>query len=61
MKDDTDYQEKESTASCYLDDIQSIVFGGLTSRFWLLRKHINSLDKYELNKLPFYSWQCITL
>ena len=27
----------------------------------MLRKHINSMTAKELQKLPFYSWQCITL
>lgn len=27
----------------------------------MLRKHFNNTDKEEMNKLPFYSWNCITL
>ena len=31
----------KSSASCSLSDIQGIVFGGVSSRYWMLRKHIN--------------------
>lgn len=31
---------KKSSASCKLSDIKGIIFGGLSSRFWLYRKHI---------------------
>ena len=27
----------------------------------MLRKHVNSLSKSELDELPFHSWNCITL
>jgi hypothetical protein len=37
------------------------VFGGLSSRFWMLRKYINSLTNKELSNIPFYSWNCITI
>jgi len=33
-----------SRASCKISDIKYFIFGGTTSRFWLLRKHINSMD-----------------
>lgn len=33
----------------------------MSSRFWLMRKHINSLMQDELRKLPFFCWECITL
>lgn len=32
-----------SKATCNVDEIQSFTFGGGASRFWLLRKHINSM------------------
>jgi hypothetical protein len=25
------------------------------------RKHINLMDDEQLDKLPFYSWECLTL
>jgi len=33
----------------------------MSSRFWILRKHIISLDAHSLKHLPFYCWNCITL
>jgi len=38
------YQLDRSAGSCKLKDIQGILYGGISSRFWLLRKHINSMD-----------------
>ena len=61
MRNDPDFREKVSSASCNLDSIKAIVFGGFSSRFWVYRKHINGLKKSQLEHLPFYSWQCITL
>jgi hypothetical protein len=37
------------------------MIGGTSSRFWILRKHINSLDLENLKKIPFHSWNCLTL
>jgi len=43
-------------------DIEGIVYGGTSSRFWLFRKHINCIESVsELQKVPFYAWDCITL
>ena len=50
-----------STASCLVDSIKSFMFGSFSSRFWLLRKHINSLPLNQLKHIPFYCWDCITL
>ena len=50
-----------SSASTYVSDIQSIIFGGMSSRFWLLRKHFNSIRKDEMCELTLFSWECITL
>jgi len=44
-----------------VSDITGFVYGGLSSRFWMLRKYINSLTNKELNDMPFYSWNCITI
>jgi len=51
----------KSGASCRLSEIEGFVYGGLTSRFWVARKHIVSLEPEELDHLPFYCWECITL
>ena len=55
-------RESVSSCSCSVDDIQAIVFGGVHSRFWMLRKYFNSLNREQLNnRIPFYSWECISL
>ena len=53
----------KSSTSCKLDEIKGILFGGISSRFWMLRKHLNSLcvSHYRTEKVPFYAWQCVTL
>ena len=38
------FERDISSGSFRIKDIKSFVFGGFTSRFWLLRKHINSMD-----------------
>ena len=53
-----EYREKKSAASCKIEEIQGITFGPISSRFWIYRKHINSVKNLEM---PFYSWQCLTL
>ena len=68
------YQFTTSSTSCAISDIQGIIFGGFSSRFWIYRKHLCCLDYNYLMKdtkkrnfrggntsLPFYSWQCLTL
>ena len=40
--DDDMYEYSKSSASCYLSQINNIIFGPMSSRFWMLRKHINS-------------------
>ena len=40
--------------------IQSFLYGGQSSRFWMLRKLINQMGGGS-EELPFYAWQCITL
>jgi hypothetical protein len=46
-----------------LQDITGIVYGGFSSRFWMLRKHVNSIDMKTIkdSDMPFFSWQCLTL
>ena len=36
-------KQVQSNASCDVSDIKGFVYGGFSSRFWLLRKHINFL------------------
>jgi hypothetical protein len=58
---DSQFQNVLSNSSCFIKDITSFVFGGFSSRFWILRKHINSMPANEQKHLPFYSWHCITI
>ena len=62
--DDDDYDMVKSSASCYISDIQNIIFGPTTSRFWVYRKHMicqNQLDFINEDNVSFFSWQCLTL
>ena len=51
-------EKVQSNASCKVQDIQNIVFGPAQSRFWLYRKHMNSISllKYKKSEVPFYAW-----
>jgi hypothetical protein len=58
------YRYVESKASCNISDIQGIIYGGLSSRFWIFRKHINSMDRKMTNNeknFPFLPWECLTI
>ena len=61
IDDEYDYVEKKSHASCKIDEIKGFTFGGYSSRFWMTRKHINSMDRENLKTAPFYCWECISL
>ena len=52
---------KVSSASCRFDQIEYFMYGGFSSRFWALRKHINCLQDEQLENLPFKSWECISI
>ena len=53
----------KSSSSCKLEEIRGILYGGISSRFWMLRKHLNlhKIEDYKKENVPFYAWQCITL
>jgi len=36
---------KLSGASCKVSEIKSIIYGGISSRFWLFRKHLNQVHE----------------
>lgn len=57
------FTKTKSNGTCKISDIEGFIFGPSSSRFWMMRKHINSLDNTNrrIVKLPFYAWQCITL
>jgi hypothetical protein len=50
------YNFKKSSSSTYVSNIIGFIYGGSSSRFWMLRKHFNLLPPKELAELPFYSW-----
>lgn len=42
-----------------LNDIEGFIYGATASRFWMLRKFINSYEfasSSQGSKMPFYSW-----
>ena len=59
--DDVTFKESKSSCSCKIDEIESFMFGGQSSRFWMLRKYINSVSDKKFTKIPFFSWNCLTL
>lgn len=56
---------KFSLATCktspLLKDIKSFSYGGTSSRFQMLRKHINSTNILHIRSQPFKSWECLTI
>ena len=56
IKNKTTTKIYRSKASCKLSAVTGFVFGGVSSRFWLLRKSCNLASKQE-----FFSWQCLTI
>ena len=47
-KEETDenikYLKEKSNATCEVDEIEGFIYGASTSRFWMMRKHVNSID-----------------
>ena len=60
-EDSDEFIEKYSSSSCYLSQIDNFLFGPQSSRFWMLRKHINSTPIFGQKSIPFNSWNCLTL
>lgn len=61
-----EFSYHQSTSTCSISDIEGMIIGGHTSRFWIYRKHMISLD-YDIMKFdnqnpgiktsfPFFSW-----
>ena len=59
QQESPEYTLKESSSSFHLKDVIGFIYGGKSSRFWMLRKHVISLDNSE--KMPFYAWECVTV
>lgn len=59
-----DYKWVECKYSCYIEDIKGFTLGGVSSRFWQMRKHMNQIMPCmyinEPSCVPFYAWECIT-
>ena len=57
------YTWQQSSATCRVNRIKGFMYGPFSARFWMLRKHINSIsfEKFVKGEVPFYSWQCITI
>ena len=56
------YTIEKSSSSFQMDDLEGFVYGPITSRFWMLRKLIQNMEKAKLLEgAPFYAWECITL
>lgn len=51
----------KSESSFKISEIKSFTYGPFSSRFWVMRKHINQMCYRELCRLPFFAWNCITL
>ena len=58
---DPDFKNVKSSSSTYVSEIKGMVFGGFNSRFWMLRKHLNSMSVEELENSCLHSWECLSL
>ena len=60
--DNITFKEGKSSASCNVSDIQAIIYGGFSSRFWMARKYINTCGEHDQKtRIPFFSWECLTI
>jgi hypothetical protein len=53
MSERENFKNVKSSTSCCVEDIVGFTIGGISSRFWLLRKHINQMTTKEVKNLPF--------
>ena len=59
-----DYKWKISSSSCEISNIKNLIFGAFSSRFWLFRKYMNQMKTVNFktkSRIPFYSWDCLTI
>ena len=56
-----EYVEKLSSSSCFLSNILGFMFGGFSSRFWALRKYVNSVGRNKVDDIFFHCWECLSL
>lgn len=52
------YEFKKSSCSTPLKNIVGLIYGGLSTRFWLYRKHMNymSFSSVKNGQAAFYAW-----
>lgn len=56
------FKEEKSSASCKVSDIVGFIYGGQSSRFWMLRKYLISMPAGTEKKfVNLKSWNCITI
>ena len=56
------FRLEKSSSSFKFEDLEGFIYGPITSRFWMLRKLILSLEhKMVKQDAPFFAWDCITL
>ena len=60
FKEGEDYELVLSSASTPLSEILGIIYGGLSSRFWMVRKHMISYNVKSCidDDAAFFAWQC---
>lgn len=46
---DSEFSYHQSSSTCSISDIESMIVGGHSSRFWIYRKHMISMD-YDVMK-----------
>lgn len=62
VKFSKEYKLERSSSSFNFKDLVGFLVGPFTSRFWMLRKHILTMTKQQLqNESPFFAWECLTL
>ena len=47
LEENTDYQFVKSNFTYKLEDLEAIIIGGISSRFWQIRKYMNLLQSKE--------------
>lgn len=57
-EDGSEYEEKLSSSTFNIEEVESLTFGPISSRFWLYRKHVNTV---KTEKMPFLSWEVLTI
>ena len=52
----------KSSSSTKIKDIVNFVYGPFSSRFWIMKKQINTTPIGKLKQnMPFYAWECLSI